>query len=174
MVAYEIKIPESLKRLNIAAAYVRARAQYLGAAMDKSVATTKARVQGKIPIGVTGQARSSVTTSTIRTPFQMVGKISSSLRRPNVYIFVLNAGVRPGQGKQPPSDKLVPWVVQKGLARDPKEAARVAYLVARSIKRKGITALSFQWRGLSESESAIEAYHRQAVEDIIRELDKNA
>lgn len=174
MVAYEIKIPEKLKTLNIAAAYVRARARYLGEAMDKSVATTKARVQGKIPIGVTGEARSSITTTIVRTPYQMVGKISSSMRRPNVYIFVLNAGVRPGQGKQPPSDRLVPWVVQKGLARDSKDAKKVAYLIARSIKRKGIKSLSFQWRGLSESEAAIDAYHKQAVDAIVQELDKNA
>ncbi len=173
MVEYKIDIPDELRNLNLAANYVRARQTYLVPAMDKSIATTKARVKGLVPVGVTGEARSSITTLKVESPYQVVGKITSTMRRPMVYIYVLNAGIRAGQGKQPPSDKLVPWVLKRGLASDLKEAQRVAFAIARSIKKRGMKGLSFQWRGLQDSKDQIEKYHQDAIENITKELGKN-
>jgi len=170
MVEYEITFPDELKKLNLAANYIRARNRHLPAAMEKSVAAGRAAVAAEVPTGATGEARRSIGSRVVVSPFQVVGKVESSLRRPNVYIYVLNSGRRPGK-RMASSTKLEPWVQHRGLASDALSVRRVAYLIARAVQRKGTAGMSFFYRGLQRTKSMIDAYHKQAVEDIIRELD---
>ncbi len=172
MVEYDIEIPDELKNLNLAANYIRARKKRLVPAMEKSVSAAKAVVTPLVPVGVTGAARRSIGSTVGQTPYLTIGKITSSMRRPNVYIYVLNAG-RPAGKKQPPVNDLVPWVIEKGLASDPVMAKRIAFLIARSIKKKGIKGLSFMWQGLDQVKEKIEAFHQQAIDDIIQDLGEN-
>lgn len=169
MIEFEIKFPEELKDLNLAANYSRARKMYLPRAMERSVAAARSAVAAEIPIGATGDAKRSIGATASQSPFQTVGKVQSSMRRPNVYIFVLNAGRPPGK-RMADSRKLEPWVQAKGLANSPSEVRRIAYLIARSIQRKGTKGFGFFFRGLERTKNQIDGYHAQAVEDITREL----
>jgi hypothetical protein len=172
MVEYEITIPDFAGH-NLAAAYVQARQHQLIPAMQKSVQAAQTAARGMIPVGATGEARRSVCTSVAQIPAWTIGKVTSTMRRPTIYIYVLNAG-RPAGKKQPPVAGLVPWVMAKGLASDGKQAAKVAYLIARSIQRRGKQGLSFQWQGLEHAKPAIDAAHAQAVNNIIQELENAA
>lgn len=169
MIEFEIKIPDELMRLNLSANYMRARGRHLPAAMEKSVRSARSAVSSIVPVGVTGDAQRSIETKTGQTPYQTIGKVTSSMRRPNVYIFVMNAGRAPGK-KMANSTKLEPWVQAKGLASSPIRIRQIAYLIARAIQKKGMRGLSFMFRGLDRSKNQIEAFHRKAVDEITREL----
>jgi hypothetical protein len=168
MIEFEIKIPDELLNMNLSAAYIEARKRRLIPAMNRSVEITQANVKGLVP-EFSGAARASLMHTATQSPARTVGKVTTTMRRPNIYIFVLNAGVAPGK-KQPPVDSLVSWVMKKGLASDRAKASKVAYVIARSIKRKGLQGRSFMWTGLSKSEGKIEDLHRQAVLDITKDL----
>ncbi len=170
---FEITMSEDLKNLNLASAYVAARERNLLPAMDKSATAARRAVTQMIPIGVTGTARSSMISSAGQTSYYTIGKVTSTMRRPNIYIYVMNAG-RPAGKKRPPSSQLVPWVQEKGLASSLKEAKRIAFLIARAIQKRGITGISFMWQGLDKSKGQITSLHREAVEAITRELGGNA
>lgn len=173
MVNFEIKIPDELLALkNLPARYMRARKTVLAPAMDRTVKSVERNVTPLVPVGVTGEARRSIISSTHQTPASTIGKVTSTMRRPNIYIYVLNAG-RPAGRKQPPSNQLVPWVLHKGLA-DARSARQVAYLIARAIKQRGVAGLSFMWQGLDRSKAIIEANLARAVEDFTRELERDA
>lgn len=169
MIEFEIDIPDDLKKLNLAANYERARKQHLVPAMEKSVDAARQAVLPMVPIGATGEARRSIVSNVGQTPYQTIGKVTSSMRRPNVYIYVMNAG-RPAGKRKADSRKLEPWVQAKGLASDPTAVKRIAFLIARAIQKKGVKGLSFMWAGLDRVKSRVESYHRQAVEAIAREL----
>lgn len=169
MVEYEITFPENLKNLNLAANYIRARAKHLTTAMERSVSAARRAVAAEIPVGASGDARRSIGSRVVQSPAQTVGKVQSSMRRPNIYIFVLNAGRRPGK-RMADSRQLEPWVQRKGLASDPADVKRVAFLIARSIQRKGMRGRSFFWSGLERTKREIDNHHEQAIEAITREL----
>lgn len=174
MVEFEINFPEELKNLNLAANYVRARKRFLVPAMDKSVAAAREAVSSEVPIGATGEARRSIIGSVHQSPYQTVGRVQTSMRRPNVYIFVMNSGRKPGK-RMTDSRKLEPWVQAKGLASAPADVKRIAFLIARSIQRKGTAGLSFFYRALNRVTAKIDSYHQRAVEEITQELgNKNA
>lgn len=63
----------------------------------------------------------------------MVGRVGPSL----TYGAPVEFGRRAG-AKMPPVAALLGWVQRHGLARTPKQARRVAFLVARKIARRGI------------------------------------
>ncbi len=173
MVEFEIDIPEKLRKLNLAANYMRGRKRHLLPAMDQSVRVTRAAVAPMVPVGTTGEAQRSIESKSAQTPYQTIGKVTSSMRRPNIHVYVMNAGRRPGK-KMANSTKLEPWVQAKGLANSPTRVRQIAYLIARAIQKKGTKGLSFMWRGLDRSKNQIESLHRKAIEDITRELGNNA
>ncbi len=168
-IEFDVKISDDLKNLNLAGSYIRARQRNLIPAMEQSVKASRLAVAPMIPVGITGNASRSLVTTAGQTPYQTLGKVTSTMRRPNVYIYVMNAG-RPAGKKRPPSAALVPWVQSKGLADDLKTAQRIAYLIARAIQKRGVTGVSFMWNGLDKTKGQIEAIHRKAVEAIVREL----
>lgn len=170
---FTVNISDDLKKLNLAGAYIAARKRNLLPAMEKSATASRRAVTPMIPIGATGAASRSMISSAGQTPYMTIGKVTSSMRRPNIYIYVMNAG-RPAGKKRPPSNALVPWVQEKGLASSFKEAQRIAFLIARAIQKRGITGISFMWNGLDKTKGQIESIHRSAVEAIARELGGNA
>jgi hypothetical protein len=174
MVEFEIKIPDELLALrNLPGRYIRARKAVLVPAMEKSIAAVERTVSPMVPVGATGEARRSIITSVRQTPASTVGKVTSTMRRPNIHVYVINAG-RPAGKKQPPTDQLVPWVMAKGLASDARSARSLAFVIGRSIKKKGTKGLSFMWQGLDRAKGQVETIHSQAVTDITREMEKDA
>lgn len=67
------------------------------------------------------------------------------------YGEVMDLGRRPG-AKPPPSNKLELWVRRKLGISDAKEIKRVAYVVARSIGKKGIKGHHFFGKALKAAE----------------------
>jgi len=169
MIEFEVKVPDELMGLNLAARYMRARSKYLLPAMQSSVKSARSAVASMVPVGVTGEAQNSIESSAAQLPGRTIGKVTTSMRRPNIYIFVMNAGRRPGK-KMANSTRLEPWVQAKGLASSPTRVRQIAYLIAKAIQKKGTAGLSFMWRGLDRSKNQIEALHGKAVEEIVRDL----
>jgi hypothetical protein len=85
---------------------------------------------------------------------------------------VQNYGRLPGK-KPPPFQALVPWVLAKGLAAGEKEARRVSFVIARSIGKKGNRRPPFMQQGLDSVKSQIDAFHQQAVEAIVQEMERD-
>jgi len=173
MVEFEIDIPDKLRKLNLAANYARARSRHLEPAMKKSVSAAHGAVTRLVPIGATGEARRSIASQVLPGPYQIVGKVQSTMRRPDVYIFVLNAGRPPGK-RMANSTKLESWVQSKGLASSPARVRQIAFLIARAVQRKGTAGLGIFYNGLERTKRMIDTFHQQAVEAMTRELDDNA
>jgi hypothetical protein len=169
-------VPDELRALKdeLPRRYERGRKKHLVKAMDKAVMIAYRAIRPLVPVGVTGEAQRSIGTRVIQTQSSVVGKVSSSMRRPNVYLYVQNAGRKPGQGKAPRVEQLVRWVKEKGIAVDDKAAQRVAYVIARSIKRKGTSPQRFFWRGWDQVKGQIDQLLAQAVENLTEELGKHA
>lgn len=152
-----------------AAKYFNARAKYLKPAMDLSVDEVLDEGKSRIPV-VTGSTQRSMGSKVIQGAGSTVGKITTSLRAPNLSPFVVNYGRKSG-GKQPPSKKLEAWVSAKGLASG-NGIARVAYVIARSIAKKGTKGVHFQSGSLNDKRNRIIDIHQQAVNSMVREMEK--
>jgi len=115
--------------------------------------------QGKIilqtPVGDTGLLRASVKTSVNQKPANIFGLVFSGVK----YAIPLEWGRRPG--KFPPYKALINWVRRSSAGRAVWEALRgtypkikpsqVAFLVARSIKNKGIKEKRFFRNGIKDA-----------------------
>ena len=153
----------------LAEKYFVARVKYLKPAMDQSVEEVLNEVKGRIP-SVTGSTRASMHSMVIQGTGSTVGKVTTSMRRPDLSPFILNYGRGAGK-RQPPGGKLVWWVVAKGLAGY-KDAAQVAFVIARSIAKKGTKGLRFQYGSMEDKKQRIIAIHETAVENIVKDMEK--
>lgn len=99
-------------------------------------------------------AEDKIDTSTmLRTANIERKRLMKSIVYPTPYSSVVHDGRMPGS--MPPSDELVGWVKRK-LGVDDKEARRVAFAIARSIKLRGIEALPFLEESMYEAMSQLE------------------
>jgi len=152
-----------------AAKYFAARARYLKPAMDLSVEEVLDEGRSRIPV-VTGSTKSSMQSKVIQGPGSTVGKVTTSLRAPNLSPFVVNYGRKAGK-KQPPSQRLEAWVSAKGLATG-KGIAQTAFVIARSIAKKGTKGVHFQSGSLNDKRNRIIDIHQQAVNNMVKEMEK--
>lgn len=160
----------NLKDLDLAGSYARARAKHLMPAMERSVTIVRSAVRSAVPVGATGAAANSIVSKVYQLPSRVTGKVRSTFTRPLIYIYVLNYGRLPGK-KAPPTKALVPWVISKGLASTPKDADRIAYLIARKIKERGNRRpVPFTRAAAAQCEGQVSAIHQRAVEAIVQEL----
>jgi hypothetical protein len=100
----------------------------LGAAMQESVVYLQGLVQAATPAD-TGLHRGSVFTEVRGTPLELRGVVASPLKS----MLVLERGRRPGQ-RMPPLGPIRAWLQRHGGT----EAAKLAFVVARSIGRRGL------------------------------------
>jgi hypothetical protein len=84
------------------------------------------------------------------------------------YAIIIERGRRPG-ATPPPVKALIPWVKRK-LGVSTAEAKGVAYVVARSIGRKGTKGKKVLIRAMSELREALEAEISAALEAVIRRV----
>lgn len=120
-------------------------------------------VSDEAPVGVSGNLAQSfggelggssggmeVTGATVE---DLEGRVFSSLP----YAIVMDQGRAPG-ARMPPPDALIPWVrrvMQVGGSEE--EVRAVAFVVARSIGRKGIKGREFMAHGLEKAMPTVEA-----------------
>lgn len=105
--------------------------RFMTVAVEKILSTW----QANSPVD-TGAYRASETAGVEQTgPAIITGTVSSPL----AYAMVIEEGRRAG-ARQPPSGALMSWVARKFGLTDPRQIRSAAFLVARSIARRGIPA----------------------------------
>jgi hypothetical protein len=167
------KIPDMSALKDMYKNYERVKNQHFKTAMERAVLVVKGNVQSGIPTGASGSTRSSITSQVISGPGStvgkggsVVGKVGSSMRSPNISVYVLNAGRKPG-GKMPPPGALIKWL---GVGTAGQTLQQTAFLIARSIGRKGTKGLHYFQKGLQASKSSIDALFQEAVNRITEDL----
>jgi hypothetical protein len=140
--------------------------QELTVAMEASLQLAEGQIAARTPVNF-GPLRSSIDYSII-SPFpNLVGRIGSPLP----YAIVMEEGRRPG-ARMPPVDAIKLWVVRK-LKVPPQEADSVAFLVARSIARKGIEGRHMFAEGLEAAEPHIRQLFNNAIERATRRFNQS-
>ena len=128
----------------------------LTVAMEAALQLLEGQVKVRTPVNI-GPLRDSITHSIV-SPFpNLVGQVGTPL----VYGIVMEEGRKPG-AKMPPVDAIKLWVVRK-LGIPPEDADSVAFLVARSIARKGIEGKHMFREGLEVSEQPINQLFNNAI-----------
>ena len=135
-------------------------------AMQQSVDVVEGQVKGRTPVN-TGQLRNSIATQVKGNMLNMQGLIMSPL----AYAIVMEEGRTPG-AKQPPTGPIELWVIRKGIATAGTESRQAAYVIARSIGRKGIKGLFMFREGLKASTATINQIWLKMSQRVARELDK--
>jgi hypothetical protein len=138
-------------------AYPQFVSQELNVAMEASLQFAEGQIAARTPVGVSGNLRKGLNHQ-ILSPFpNLVGSVGS----PQPYAPVMEEGRRPG-AKMPPVDAIKIWVVRK-LGVPPEEADGVAFVIARSIARKGIEGRHMFKEGLEVSEPHINRLFDEAI-----------
>jgi hypothetical protein len=147
-------------------AYPQFVSQELTLAMNKALQLLEGQIASRTPVN-TGQLRQSITHQ-ILSPFpNLVGSVGS----PQPYAPVMEEGRRPG-AKMPPVDAIKLWVVRK-LGIPPEEADGVAFVIARSIARKGIEGRHMFQEGLEVSEPHINQLFNEAIARSIQRFNES-
>lgn len=124
-------------------------------AMHEAVALLEREVKIRTPIGATEVARGSIGSEVRRgISFGRGFSIRGLLGSPQRHVDVLEHGRRPG-ARRPPAEALELWVCRKLGIRDIQEAKRVAFVIARSIGRKGTKAVEMFKEAAEQNEEAV-------------------
>jgi hypothetical protein len=119
-------------------------------AMNAAVLLAKGEILPRVPAN-TGLFRKSIQTSVKGEKVELVGRVFS----PMVQGLPLEMGAK-WDGARPPVGPLRLWAERK-FGVDEGEARSIAFLVARKLKAKGLSARHFFQDGYEASKSAIEA-----------------
>ena len=134
------------------------------AAMHGSLAIFQEQVQGRTPVGVSGDLRKSIAPVVRGTPPNFVGELATPL----LYGIVVERGRQPGS--QPPSSALELWVRRKlGVAED--EVEQVAYLVARAIGRTPAPGVFMFEQGFEAGQSSVIKLWNDVVDKATRRIE---
>ncbi len=158
------KIPEQLAKLERVDRIVT---RHSTRAMQQSVVTVVSSVRPNVPVGVSGKLRRSIVSKVSSTIRRVVGSVFSNLASEK-YPSVMEFGRKPGS-RMPPPSALERWVRLK-LGVAPGQVASVAFVVARSIARKGIKGRFFMKKGLDASRTRINGFFARAADNIIKDL----
>ena len=112
---------------------------------------------------VSGLTARSITSDVASTPTGVLGVVASSA--PNA--LFLELGTRP---HMPPVAAIEPWVRAVLGIREPKEAKRVAFLVARKIAREGTPAREPLGKAIAVTEAQVLMMFERAADRIVQNL----
>ncbi len=176
-----VGLDEQLKRLGDFGPLLN---RHLERGMKKAVIYTASKVVPLVPVGVSGRLRNSIGSEvTVEAIGSVVGKVGSSLKDEE-YPAVMEFGRTPG-ARMPPPEALVRWVHLKGLAgtysikshrrqggkaRQADEDLQVAFVVARSIGRKGIQGRRYMQHGLEAARPNIAKFFKLEMDELVKEL----
>lgn len=132
-------------------------------AMKKAVSEVERQTVTRTPVN-TGQLRQAWSTNVHKGAASVKGEVVN----PREYAIVMEKGRRPG-AKMPPVDALQLWVVRK-LGVHPDEARQVAFLVARSISRKGIKGRKMLEEGYKAAEPTVNRLFAAVPENVIKRI----
>ena len=136
-------------------------------AMGKSVLFVLGEAKQTAPVGVSGRLRNSMVSKVEGFGSRITGRVGSSLTE--IYPLAVEHGRKPGQ--MPPPSALERWV-HIVLHVPTAQALSVAFVVARSIGKKGIRARPFLHNALQGSRGAINRFFNDALRAIVSDLRK--
>ena len=138
--SYEVtcpKLEEQIAKINASPTVIH---REITTAMGSAVQYVESRVKAFASeiVGVTGNyAAGWANEVSSEDVTSVVGRVYSTIK--SVYPAVIEFGRRPG-ARRPPVSALIEWVVSKWGAENENEARSKAFILARSIGRKGIKA----------------------------------
>lgn len=158
--------------------------RHLERGMEAATKFTASKIVPNVPVGVSARLKNSIG-SEIRTEGigSVVGTVGSSLKGEE-YPAVMELGRKPG-AKMPPPEALVRWVHVKHLAgtysiksrrrqggkkRQADEDLQVAFMIARSIARKGIKGKFYMRDGLRAARPSIPRFFKTEMDLMMEEL----
>lgn len=163
---YQVTIPlldEQIKKLE---GYDAIATPKLKDAMTKSVIKVQGGARENAPVGVSGRLRQSLGYEVSGGGSAITGWVGSTMKD-EVYPSVMEVGRRPGS--MPPPSALERWV-HLVLGVPEKEITAVAFLVARSIQRRGIKGRRFLLNAYLVARSSIDGYFYSAIQEITKAL----
>lgn len=138
-------------------------------AMQHVVPITLSAWVAAAPMGVTGRTRSDVSTSITGSGYKVTGKVGYLSKTAVWYPNVVNYGRFAGS-KMPPSSALISWIETK-LGLDSVESERVAFMISRSISRKGSRpGKQFVQQAMKVTGPAVDVAFAIAGEQIVNRL----
>ena len=166
MPGYEIEIKglkELRKRIK---QYPKIGGKHYRKAMKKSVILIQKNVRPLTPV-FTGRLRDSIEYEVRGTGVNLIGVVGSTLKK-EIYPSVMEFGRKKG-AKMPPPKNLERWV-QLVLKISKAQIKGVAFVVARSIGKKGIKGKRFMQKGWNKSKSKVNKNFKLALDNIVKEL----
>jgi hypothetical protein len=158
---YEVEIKGLDKQIYLLDHYDHLWNTEFGTAMQASVITIAEATKISAPY-FRGRLTSSMLSKVTREQSGLVGEVYSSITD-SVYPLVMEYGRRPG-AKPPPVAAIMPWVVAKF------GDGSLAYVIARSIGRKGIKPHYFLRKAFERSRGAVLAYFEVATQHLANQL----
>ena len=164
--SYEVKVvglKEMQRRFDQSPNVVR---KYAKDAMGKSVLVVLGAARKGAPV-YQGQMRSSMESKVEGFGSEVIGIVGSPIVSPYPYPLVVEFGRSPGS--MPPPSALERWV-HLVLKVPTEDALGVAFVVARSIARRGIRARPFLHNAFTASLDTINRYFQAALREIVNAL----
>lgn len=164
-VGYELEIVGIDEALRDLERFPEIANKHLDRAMQNAVLVLQGEARQRAPVFM-GALRGSIRSKVTGQGMSLKGVVGSALKED--YPVVMEFGRRPG-AKMPPPQALERWVhLQMGVPTE--DAPGVAYVVARSIGRKGIKGRFFMRRAYEENKNRVMAFFVTALDRITKEL----
>ena len=132
--------------------------------MELSLAAFHQAVVVETPVGVSGNLRAAMAIDIVSGPIEMVG----SVMNPLIYAWPVERGRQPG--RMPPVDAIELWVIRK-LGIQPPEAHGVAYLIARTIGRRGTKGAGMFHKGFQNALPTVDNLWSGLPDRIVKRLE---
>lgn len=185
-IGYEYQISGMNELLEMLKEQPRLVNKHLRKAMRQATITLASAITPLVPVGVSGRLKNSIGSEIEdHGGGDIVGRVGSSLRN-EAYPAVMEFGREPGHGVSAEGiEQLTRWVHVKhitgtysvkthrrmgGKKTQADEDRAMAYAIARAIKARGIRGREFMKQGYERSQSKIDGYFVQALNNIVQEL----
>lgn len=141
--------------------------KHFKAGMHRSVTAIHKDVVPNTPVGVSSRLRNSMVSEVTQTMGSVVGRVGSSLTA-EIYPMVMEKGRRPG-ARMPPPQALERWVhIQLGVPNE--RALSVAFVIARSIARRGIKGHFMLKNAWESNRLKVREYLKNSLIDATKEM----
>lgn len=166
--SYEIEATGLDEAMALLERYPEISHEELMIAMQKSVIVVEGNAKVEAPVD-RGRLRGGIGSEVKELgTLSIVGRIGPSLKD-EIYPEVMELG-GVWENNQPPSSALEPWVRRVIRPDDAKDIPRIAFLIARSIKKNGIKGRFYMKKGWEKSQDRVKEFFFKAVERITERI----
>jgi hypothetical protein len=165
---YDVQAPGLDEQIAKLATYDSRMRIHLVTAMSKSVLLVEGAGKENAPVFMGHMRRSISSKVNSNVGSEITGQVGSNLD--SIYPSAMERGRQPG--KMPPVEALMRWVELK-LGVPEADVRGVAFVIARSIARKGIQGRFFLAKALAVSVERITGFFLEAADAILRDMKIN-